>query len=847
MKYSYRWLKEYIPSLPRPEKLADVLNAHAFEVESIERHGNNSVLEIKILNRAADCSGHMGMAHEIAAILDVRNKTESRALADFLEFRKLNPGKIFREIFANSIGRTSKGAQAPLREFGVVVEDPNACPRYLAYRIDGVVMKKSPPWLRRHLEPLGVNSINLLVDLAHFIMLKTGQPTHIFDADKIEGKNIVIRRAKTGERMTTLDGVDVALGPSVLVIADSQGPLAIAGIKGGKRAEVTKHTKNIMIESANFESVIVRSASRILKISTDASVRFSQGLDPHLTEYATGLLVRWILEYAGGTPKGYNDFYPKPQYPRKIALRLEKLERVLGIQVSQAQLLDILRRLDFKVGFIASPRDVLVKNAKKLLGSPYKYGASTMYDAPYRFDCSSFIQYVFRHIGVQLPRMSFQQYTASIPVADHDILPGDLIFRSQHAPRRGVGGNQKKFGHVGLFVGDGKVIHAASDRKQVVVDTITQFKKVAQYQGARRVLARETTLHFVVEVPTARKDLLIEEDLIEEVGRLLGYYRIPARPLAESFSLLPLDQGRVWKEKICDVLAQAGFYETDTYNFIGSRGREALGDTTKDYWELENPIRSELSFLRRSLVVSLAEVVAHNAPRHDTLRFFEIGNVFIPEKMKGDPIEAEEARIGGIVWHASNREKSPAFYEAKGTLTSILESAGISDFVFTAPRAESLLLYLHPHRSAIIRCGAEDIGFVGAMHPQTQRELGIKRGEAVVFEISFPKFVARAESEIEYQEPSKYPSVVRDVSILVSEDVRVQEVEDVIENTAGALLWETDLFDLFDGENIETGRHSMAFHLVFQSNERTLRDEEVDAVVAKVIAALESKGWEVRA
>lgn len=842
MKYSYKWLKEYVPSLSKLEKLADALSMRAFEVESIKKHRSDYILDIKVLNRAADCSGHMGMAHEIAAILDAQSKTESRMLADFLKFRTLGPGIVLREMLKNARGALRK------LDLTVKVEDPTLCPRYIAYGIDGVAVKKSPLWLRRHLEPLGVNSINLLVDLANFIMLKTGQPTHIFDADKIEGKNIVVRLAKKGEHMTTLDGADIALDPSVLVIADAKGPLAIAGIKGGKRAKVTKKTKCIIIESANFHAATVRKASRLLKISTDASQRFSQGLDPNMAEYATGLLARWALQYAGGVPEGYRDVYPKPQYPRKIALRIEKLEKVLGIEVSQAQVLDILRRLDFKVGFVASPRDVVVKTAKKLVGRPYQYGASTMYDAPHRFDCSSFVQYLFRQVGVQLPRMSFEQHAVCMSIADEELLPGDLVFRSERKdPQDGYfssAGPKRTYGHVALYIGDGKVISALRYRKKVIIETLAQFKKAAPYQGARRVLGRETILHFVVEVPTMRKDLLIEEDLIEEFGRLLGYHRIPAQPITEPFSQLKSDHRDTWQEKIRDALVHEGFYETDTYNFIGPREREVLGDSAKPYGELENPIRPELSFLRRSLVSSLASVVAHNITHADTLRFFEIGKVFFPELLKEDPMEAEEAHIGGIIWHASGKEKSQAFYEAKGSLTAVFESLGISDVTFAVPGEDAMPQWLHPHRSATALLGAEDVGFVGALHPQTQQALGIKRGEAVVFEISLPKVMAQAESGVEYQEPSRYPSVVRDISVFVPANARVQEVEDVIENIAGPLLWETDLFDLYDGA--DNNRRSMAFHLVFQSKDRTLRDEEVDAIVKKIIVALENKGWEVR-
>ena len=847
MKFSYRWLKEYIPSLPKPEKLAEILDMHAFEVESIEKRGGNHVLDIKILNRAADAFGHMGMAHEIAAMLDLKGKTHTRPLEDFMKYKKLHPRHVLREIL-----KSTKGALRELTEFAVAVEDSEACPRYIAYGIDSVSVGKSPLWLRRHLESLGINSINIFVDLANFIMLKVGQPTHIFDADKIEGKNIIVRRAKNGERMTTLDGIDVSLGPSVLVIADSRGPLAIAGIKGGKRAEVTAKTKRIVIESANFHAATVRKAARMLKISTDASLRFSQGLDPNMAEYATGLLVRWIMKYGGGRaePKGYRDVYSKPQYPHKIALRLEKIEKVLGIQVSQAQLLDVLRRLDFKVGFIASPQNQVVRMAKKLIGRPYLYGASTMYDAPRRFDCSSFIQYIFRQIGVELPRMSYQQHAFGIPISDEELEPGDLVFRSRCSAKEKA--QKRAVGHVGLYIGAGRVIDASGTKGKVTERKFAEFKKEAKYQRARRMLARETMLHFVVEVPTMRKDLLIEEDLIEEVGRILGYYRIPKAPMAEPFPVLLPNHERIWQEKIRTVLVSSGFYETDTYNFIGPLERDALGEKTKQYWELENPARPEFSLLRRSFIPLLAKVAARNVARADALRFFEVGSVFLPERYLNDPCEAQETRIGGLVWHASGKEKGQAFYEAKGALASVFESMGISDFMFAAIDA-GVQQCFHPYRSAVVRFGEEEVGFVGALHSQAQRAFGIKRGEAVVFEISLQKLTARAESEIEYQEPSKYPSVMRDISILVPEDVRVQEAEDVIENGGGALLWETDLFDLYEPTGISGksfdyvhDRRSMAFHLVFQSNERTLRDEEVDTIVKKIIAALESKGWEVR-
>ena len=711
MKYSYQWLKEYIQKLPSVPVLVDWLNMHAFEVESVEKKGNDHILDIKLLNRTSDVGGHIGMAHEIAAVLNTESKAHSQQLLDFMKFKHEHPDQLIRELL-----RDNKKSIAKLQTFGVSVQDPEACPRYIAYQIDNIIVGASPTWLKKHLSQLNVNSINLFVDLANFVMLKIGQPMHVFDTDKIDSKEIFVRYAKKGERMTTLDGVECALDPSMLVIADHTGALAVAGVKGGDRAAVTKSTKNIIIESANFNSASVRRTSRMLKISTDASQRFAQGLDPNLAEYGMGLLVRWVLEYGGkdAEPRGFVDVYPKPQYPRKIVLRPEKIEKMLGMKVSTKQLIDVLRRLEFKIK-----------------------------------------------------------------------------------------------------------INADS---------------------------------FMVEVPTMRTDLTIEEDLVEEVGRIIGYDNIESKPFVETFPLPEHNINAIWQDKIKNTLSVAGFAELDSYDFIGNDDIERFGEADKKHWELENPIRPEFAYLRRSLAPTLTKQVANYFESYDNLRFFEIGKVFLPELMKParnasklDPAGAQIDMLGGAIWSSSKATEKNAenFYVAKGVLTSLFESAGIDDVWFDDAGVDGYS-YLHPFRSAIIKSGDHVLGYIGALHPQVAHAYGIKKGETVLFEIDVTKFVALAEEEIEYREPSKYPSVVRDISLVVPQNTRVVDVEDIIENTGGKLLCDTDLFDLYEGENIDADKRSMAFHLVFQSGERTLHDDDVHKVMKKIVDACESKDWEVR-
>lgn len=711
MKYSYQWLKEYVPKLPNVTTLVDRLGMHAFEVESVEKKGSDYILDIKLLNRTSDVGGHIGMAHEIAAVLNTESKAHSQQLMDFVKFKHKHPDQLIRELL-----RGNKKSTVALRALSVSVQDADACPRYIAYQINHISVGDSPTWLKKHLGQLNINTINLLVDLANFVMLKIGQPMHIFDADKIDGKEIFVRHAKKGERMVTLDGVHCTLDPSMLVIADRAGVLAIAGVKGGDRAAVTSSTKNIIIEAANFNGSSVRRTSRMLKISTDASQRFAQGLDPNLAEYGMGLVVRWILEYGSknAEPRGFVDAYPHPRYPRKIVLRPEKIEKVLGMTVTTKALLDVLRRLEFKIKINA----------------------------------------------------------------------------------------------------DG----------------------------------------FIVEVPTMRTDLSIEEDLIEEVGRIIGYEKINSKAFTETFPTPEHNINVLWQEKIKNILSTAGFAEIDSYEFIGYDDREYFGETDKKCWELENPIRPEFAFLRRSLAPTLTKQIANYFESNDRLQFFEIGKVFLPERTqparnvrKLEPAHAQVDMLGGVLWSPAKATEKNAenFYTAKGALTALFESSGIGDVWFDDVDVNGYP-YLHPFRSAIIRSGDRVLGYVGALHPQVAHAYGIKKGETILFEIDVAVFIELAEEEIEYREPSKYPSVVRDISLVVPHNTRVVDVEDIIENTGGKLLRETDLFDLYEGENIDADKRSMAFHLVFQSDERTLHDDDIRKVMKKIVDACESKDWEVR-
>ena len=331
MLVSYKWLQTYFKEpLPRPAELVDLLNMKVFEVEGIEEKrdstGSNNgdvVLDIKVLpDRASYCLSHRYIAHEIGV-----------AAGRSAVMPVLPP------VPVSSVSRT----------LGITIEDVSVCRRYMGRVVEGVSVGASPDWLREKLEVLGQRSINVIVDMANFVMLDTGQPLHAFDAHKVEG-NIVVRLAKVDEEIVILDGSTVKLTPATLVVADSVGPLAIAGVKGGKRAEVTETTKSIILESANFNGARIRKTSQIVGIRNDSSKRFENEVTPERAELAMTEISALIKEATPSASLGdIIDIYPTPVTQRTCDISISEINSKIGTHIPRATIIDILKRCDVGV------------------------------------------------------------------------------------------------------------------------------------------------------------------------------------------------------------------------------------------------------------------------------------------------------------------------------------------------------------------------------------------------------------------------------------------------------------------------------------------------------------------
>ncbi len=656
MNFSYNWLKQYV-RLPKPEKLAEILTMHAFEVESIKKIKGDYVLDIDVLpNRGPDCFSHIGIAREIAAITDVKlNVPKSKLKED-------------KKVKAKDV-------------FSVFVEDKKDCIRYTARVIVDVEVKESPKWIKERLIACGLKPINNIVDAANYVMLETGQPLHAFDLNKISKGKIIIRRAKKGEKIVSLDGERYDLNNDILIISDSEAPLAIAGIKGGKKAEIDKKTKTIILESANFNSRVVRLGSKELGLRTDASWRFEHKIDPNLTEVAINRVAEIIDDIAKGkVASGLIDIYLIKAKPKKIKLDIDYVEELLGIRISEKDVKSILERLGFK----------------------YVKG--------------------------------------------------------------------------------------------------------------------------IVEVPAFRLDIVLPEDLIEEIGRLYGYEKIASVfPVA---SLIPPKRNFeiFWEDVSKNILKELGFTEVYNYSFV----KDSFGYNDNEIIELKNPMSLEQKYLRPSLIPGLLKNADDNFKNFNQIKIFEIGKVFT--------IKGEKNMLSGLI--AKKNGNKSDFYALKGVVDSLLNKLGISDIYYDdygATPEDSKISVWKKGSTAEIKTNGEEIGFLGRI------------GKSVVFDIDFEKLRKLCSEEHEYQPISQFPAAIRDLAILVPMNAKVVDVLNKINIAGGSLVRDVDLFDIYEGEGIPGGKKNLAFHIIYQAEDRTLTAKEIDKIQNKIIKALEENPrWEVR-
>jgi phenylalanyl-tRNA synthetase beta chain len=321
MKLSLNWLKDYIDPKLQADALAERLTMAGLEVEAVESVGGDTVLEIEVTPNRPDCLNTLGLAREIGAITG----------------KTVKPPK-------------SKAHQTAVFKGLIHIENKKDCSRYIGTLIRDARITEAPQAMTMRLRSLGLNAVNNAVDITNFVLMEMGQPLHVFDYDKLDGGKVFVRRAKKGESIVTLDGVERKLDGSVLVIADARKPVAIAGIMGGRDTQITEETRNILLESAHFDMGLVRRACRSLGLRSDSSYRFERNVNFEGVLTGANRATDLLLQLTGGRLSGRGEILSKAEHRvNKVKVDISHVEDLLGIKVTAAKVKAWLSKLGFKI------------------------------------------------------------------------------------------------------------------------------------------------------------------------------------------------------------------------------------------------------------------------------------------------------------------------------------------------------------------------------------------------------------------------------------------------------------------------------------------------------------------
>ncbi|MCS7206663.1 MAG: phenylalanine--tRNA ligase subunit beta [Dehalococcoidia bacterium] len=640
----------------------------------------DTVLEIEVTTNRPDAMSILGVAWEVGALTGQRVRMPDLAFPTSGE---------------------------PLQRLvRVEVWDSTLCPRYTAALVRGVRVGPSPRWLQERLHRAGMRPINNVVDITNYVMLEYGQPLHAFDYDTLAQSTIIVRQARPGETLVTLDGQERRLAPPMLVIADAQRAIALAGIMGGANSEVTERTTTVLLESAAFEPFNTRRTAQALKVRTEASTRFEKGLRPHLPPVALRRAVQLLLQVAGGTAApGIADAWPGRREETPLLLTARRLRQVLGMEVPLPQARAVLESLGFQV----------------------------------------------------------------------------------------VSAN-----------GEALAVHP----------------------------------------PFWRSDITIEDDLVEEVIRILGYDTLPTKTLSTPIPPYRPDPVLACKEQVRALLVSCGMQEVITYSLVSKEALERGGASPTEALRVFNPLNPQWEYLRTTLRPSILQTLAHNIPHAEgPLRLFEIGRVYLPRP--ADLPQEQEVIIGVMAGPRSpvawlRDEGGLGFYDAKGVVEEVLTSMGL-DATFT-PTSDAFFL---PGRCAHIHAGGRVVGILGEVHPQVAERFDLGGQTVSLFEITLHHLVdVLPAATRRYRPLPRYPGARRDLAVVVDRTIPAHTVAEVIQRhplVAGCVL-----FDVYEGPPVPAGKRSLAYRITFQSPQRTLTAEEVEEALQQVLAALHQAVGAVR-
>jgi phenylalanyl-tRNA synthetase beta chain len=671
----------------------------------VELYGD-TVLEVDVKPNRGDALSLVGLAREVSAVTDAP-----------VRFPETEP---------------PEGGPAIIELLRVEVEEPSLCTRFVGRWVAGVTVKPSPDLVQMRLIASGQRPVSNVVDVSNYVMLELGKPIHTFDAAAVHDSRIVVRLARAGERLETLDHVERELTSETLLIADPSGPLAIAGVMGGATSEISSETKDVVIESAIFDPVSIRRTAFHYGLRSEASLRFEKGQEHRLARLGADRTARLIAEWAGGSvARGVVDTAPEEPPATTIAFRPARVDRLLGTDVSAAEQRDLLGR----VGVTTEPAQTGTRVLVAMAPQPLEVDA-----------------------------------------------------------------------------GDAETL--------------------------------------VATIPSWRRDLTIEADIAEEVARVRGYDTVP--DITPHTPMPPYRQSPLrLRDKVRDTLAGIGLSEAVTMALVSPATVERFGPIEDivvpgegiargRVVRVTNPLSSQHSVMRQSLLGSLLEVIATNTRQgRDDVAIFEVGKGYGATD-EGDSTH-EWWRLGLVFTGAAeppawNRAARPYdLDDAKGVIDLLGRALGLPPTAYT-PLIDDP--NLHPGRAARVTAGDGLAGRVGEVHPAVVEALELRAEHIIVAELAIAGLSGGQPSVPRTTTPPRYPAVERDLAVIVAEDVPAASVEASVRRHGGPLLRSVTLFDIYRGRPLEAAEKSLAYRLEFGADDRTLVESEVDGAVAEVTNGL---------
>lgn len=635
---------------------------------------DDKIIEVDLTPNRADCLSIRGVAREIGVL----NKADVKELPN------------------NTVA-----AQTDVH-LPVDVEAKKDCPVYLGRVVSNVnVNAETPLWIKQKLERSDIGPISPVVDITNYVLMELGQPMHAFDLDKLHG-GIVVRRAYEEEKIELLDGREVELSPEVLVIADYEKAVAMAGVMGGSSTAVGDDTQSIFLESAFFNPLSITGKAREYGLHTDSSHRYERGVDYELQTMAMERATQLIVEICGGKPGPIIEASSPEDVPlnEPVHLRKSRLELMLGAEFKADEVRAVLDQLGMHI------------------------------------------------------------------------------------------------------------LHEEEDMWTLVA-------------------------------PSWRFDIAIEADLIEEIARIYGYNNLPERTPSFSQPLENVTENQLNPRLPVDQLVSRGFREIISYSFIAPQvHKTCMGDAP--YIEVENPIAADMAVMRTSLLPGLLKTVEYNLKRQRSdLAFFENGLCFVPESSPATTENLKQIRrIAGVFvgnrypesW--ANGKQKADFYDAKREVELLLGRDTEAEVRFLQEQNVSIF---HPGQCARIRKNANQVGYVGAIHPAVLKGLDIDQA-VYGFELDMDALLAVGAPA--FKALSKFPVVRRDIAVIVDRGTPVTSLVSEAQNAAGDLLLDARIFDIYEGQGIDSNKKSVGIGLTFRDYSRTLHDEDVTTLVEKILDSL---------